>query len=78
MKTINIMLNSINDIKALINAANEQTFDIDLLSGRYVIDAKSIMGVFSLDLSKPIKAEIHASDEEAAVFLGKIKDYIVG
>lgn len=62
MKTFNIMLNSINDVKNFVNIVNKYDFDVDLTSGRYVVDAKSIMGIFSLDLSKPILVEIH-SDE---------------
>ncbi len=59
MKTFNIMLNSINDVKNFVNIVNKYDFDVDLTSGRYVVDAKSIMGIFSLDLSKPILVEIH-------------------
>lgn len=58
MKTFNIQLNSINDVKVFVNTVNKYSFDIDLTSGRYVVDAKSIMGIFSLDLAKPIKIEI--------------------
>ena len=67
MKTFNILLNSINDVKNLVNIVNKYDFDIDLTSGRYVVDAKSIMGIFSLDLSKPIKVEIHSEDADALV-----------
>lgn len=59
MNTFNIMLNSINDVKNFVNIVNKYDFDVDLTSGRYVVDAKSIMGIFSLDLSKPIKVDIH-------------------
>ena len=62
MKTFNILLSSINDIKAFVNIVNKYEFDVDLTSGRYVVDAKSIMGIFSLDLSKPIDLNIHAED----------------
>jgi len=62
MKSVNIMLKSINDVKDFVNIANKYDCDIDLTSGRYVVDAKSIMGIFSLDLSKPIKVEIHSND----------------
>lgn len=75
MKTLNILLSSINDIKAFVNIVNKYEFDVDLTSGRYVVDAKSIMGIFSLDLSKPIKVDIHA-DEEAQSFIDEIKAYI--
>ncbi len=75
MKTLNILLSSINDIKAFVNIVNKYEFDVDLTSGRYVVDAKSIMGIFSLDLSKPIKVDIHA-DDEAQGFINEIESYI--
>ena len=58
MKTVRISLNSIDKVKSFVNDLSK--FDVDLVSGRYVIDAKSIMGIFSLDLSKPIDLNIHA------------------
>ena len=76
MKTFSILLSSINDIKAFVNIVNKYEFDVDLTSGRYVVDAKSIMGIFSLDLSKPIKVDVHAADEEAQGFIDEIKGYI--
>ena len=54
MKTAKISLNSIDKVKAFVNEISKFDCDFDLVSGRYVIDAKSIMGIFSLDLSKPI------------------------
>ena len=54
MKTLKISLNSIDKVKAFVNEISKFDCDFDLVSGRYVIDAKSIMGIFSLDLSKPI------------------------
>lgn len=62
MKTFNVLLSSINDVKNFVNTVSKYDYDIDLTSGRYVVDAKSIMGIFSLDLSKPIKVEIHNDD----------------
>jgi len=67
MKTFNIMLSSINEVKNFVNAVSKYDYDVDLSSGRYVVDAKSIMGIFSLDLSKPIKAEIHSDDCQALI-----------
>ena len=54
MKTVQISLNSIDKVKSFVNTITKYDNDFDLVSGRYVIDAKSIMGIFSLDLSKPI------------------------
>ncbi len=76
MKTFNILLSSINDIKAFVNIVNKYEFDVDLTSGRYVVDAKSIMGIFSLDLSKTIKVDIHSESAEADKFIEEIKAYI--
>ncbi|MBS5660677.1 MAG: HPr family phosphocarrier protein [Clostridiales bacterium] len=75
MKTTTIMLNTINDVKLFVNTVAKYDFDVDLVSGRYAIDAKSIMGIFSLDLSKPIQLEAHSDDCEA--FFEEIKDFIV-
>ena len=60
MKTVQISLNSIDKVKSFVNEITKYDYDFDLVSGRYVIDAKSIMGIFSLDLSKPIDLAIHA------------------
>ena len=60
MKTVQISLNSIDKVKSFVNTITKYDNDFDLVSGRYVIDAKSIMGIFSLDLSKPIELDIHA------------------
>ena len=60
MKTVQISLNSIDKVKSFVNDITKFNNDFDLVSGRYVIDAKSIMGIFSLDLSKPINLNIHA------------------
>lgn len=62
MKTVQISLNSIDKVKSFVNDITKFNNDFDLVSGRYVIDAKSIMGIFSLDLSKSIDLNIHAED----------------
>ena len=62
MKTVQISLNSIDKVKSFVNDITKFDYDFDLVSGRYVIDAKSIMGIFSLDLSKPIDLNIHTED----------------
>ena len=62
MKTVKISLNSIDKVKSFVNEVSKFNTDFDLVSGRYVIDAKSIMGIFSLDLSKPIDLNIHDDD----------------
>ena len=75
MATFEMLLSSINDVKDFVNTVSRFDFDVDLVSGRYVVDAKSIMGIFSLDLSKPIKVEGHSDD--AAEFMSLIDKVIV-
>ena len=76
MKTVRISLNSIEKVKAFVNEISKYDCDFDLVSGRYVIDAKSIMGIFSLDLSKPIDLSIHAGDDIDQI-LEVLKPYII-
>ncbi|MCR5293830.1 MAG: HPr family phosphocarrier protein [Lachnospiraceae bacterium] len=77
MKTIRVSLNSIDKVKTFVNEIGKYDFDFDLVSGRYVIDAKSIMGIFSLDLSKPIDLNIHAEGEKLEEVLAALKPYEV-
>ena len=74
MKTFNMLLSSINDVKDFVNIVSKYDFDVDLTSGRYVVDAKSIMGIFSLDLSKPIKVEVHS--DECDKFVDELSKFI--
>ena len=76
MKTVQISLNSIDKVKSFVNDITKFDYDFGLVSGRYVIDAKSIMGIFSLDLSKPIDLNIHAEDNADDV-LAVIKPYMI-
>lgn len=76
MKTVRISLNSIDKVKSFVNDITRFDYDFDLVSGRYVIDAKSIMGIFSLDLSKPIDLNIHA-EEDIEEVLSVLKPYII-
>jgi len=74
MTTRYIQLNTINDVKEFVAIVNKCPFEVDLVSGRYAIDAKSIMGIFSLDLSKPIQMNIHAGNCEE--FLGEASRFL--
>ena len=76
MKTVKISLNSIDKVKSFVNDITKFDVDFDLVSGRYVIDAKSIMGIFSLDLSKPIDLNIH-SENNIDEILAKLDEFIV-
>ena len=62
MKTVQISLNSIDKVKAFVNDITKFENDFDLVSGRYVIDAKSIMGIFSLDHSRPMIVEAYGHE----------------
>ena len=75
MKTVKISLNSIDKVKSFVNDITKFDYDLDLVSGRYVIDAKSIMGIFSLDLSKPIDLNIHADDNVDEI-MAMLKPYL--
>ena len=74
MKTLQISLNSIDKVKSFVNDVTKFDCDFDLVSGRYVIDAKSIMGIFSLDLSKPITLNVHA-EEIAEEIMAVLENY---
>ena len=76
MKTVRVCLDSIEKVKGFVNDISRFNTDFDLISGRYVIDAKSIMGIFSLDLSKPIELTIHESDEIDEI-LKALQPYVV-
>ena len=76
MKTIQISLSSIDNVKSFVNDITKFDYDFDLVSGRYVIDAKSIMGIFSLDLSRPIDLNIHA-EENVDEVLETLKPYMI-
>ena len=77
MKTLKISLNSIDKVKAFVNEISKFDCDFDLVSGRYVIDAKSIMGIFSLDLSKPINLNVHAEGSSLDEVLKVLAPYII-
>ncbi len=77
MKTVSISLNSIDKVKSFVNEITKFDNDFDLVSGRYVIDAKSIMGIFSLDLSKPIELNIHTSEADSDAIMEVINKYLV-
>ena len=77
MKSVKISLNSIDKVKSFVNDIAKFDAEFDLVSGRYVIDAKSIMGIFSLDLSKPIALNIYADDKDIDEILNELSPYLV-
>ena len=76
MKTTLIQLDSVDKVRKFVNIVSVFDGEFDLGSDRYVVDAKSIMGIFSLDLNKPLRLDIH-DDSEYADVLHKLADFIV-
>ena len=76
MKTVTISLDTIDKVKSFVNDIARFDYDFDLVSGRYIIDAKSIMGIFSLDLREPIALNIHADDVHVKEVLETIQPYM--
>ena len=60
MKSVPIKLNFAEEVKTFVNTVNRYPYEVDLRAGRHVVDAKSILGIFSLDLSKPITLDIYS------------------
>ncbi|MGI6113470.1 MAG: HPr family phosphocarrier protein [Mahellales bacterium] len=80
MKSINIRLESAQNVKNFVEKVSNCTHEIDLKSGRHNVDAKSILGIFSLDLSKPVALSIHCEMDdckECFQLFQEIKEYIV-
>ena len=77
MKTLKISVEFIDKVKAFVNEISKFDCDFDLVSGRYVIDAKSIMGIFSLDLSKPINLNIHAGGSTLDSIMAIVQPYVI-
>lgn len=64
MRTCKILLNTVTDVKDFVNLVSGCTYEVGLVSGRYSVNAKSLMGVFSLDLSKPVTLCAHFDDTD--------------
>ncbi|MEA4831682.1 hypothetical protein SDC9_141321 [bioreactor metagenome] len=76
MKTLLIKLSTIEDVRNFVNAVTKCDAEIDLTSGRYIVDAKSIMGIFSLDLLNPITMKINGNGDYSRL-MADIKQFIV-
>lgn len=73
-----ILIGSIEKGKELSKIANKFEQDIDIVTGRYIIDAKSILGIFSLNLWSPVTIILHSNDEAIIKsFVAELKDFIV-
>lgn len=77
MIKVRVKIEKSDDLARLNQAATEVPFDIDLVSGWYIVDAKSMIGIFSLDLTTPIRVDIHTDRRDAELFLDKIRSMIV-
>ena len=75
MKQVNIKLSLAENVKTFVNMVNRYPYDMDLRSGRHVVDAKSILGIFSLDLSKPITLEVYS--DECDDLITDLKPFLV-
>ncbi len=73
-----VKLKELEDIKAFVTATTLAPFDVDLRSDRFVVDAKSILGIFSLNLAHPITMNIHSvENEDTQKYLASIEAYLV-
>ena len=75
MKSVQISLKMASSVKDFVNVVSKYPYEIDLRSGRFLIDAKSLLGIFSLDLSKPVTMEVH--DDNCEDLLNDLKEFIV-
>jgi phosphotransferase system HPr-like phosphotransfer protein len=76
MKSVKIRLSTIADVRDFVNIVSQSDVDVDLASGRYLVDGKSIMGIFSLDLTKPVKLIFH-DDNKADELFARLNKYVV-
>lgn len=74
MKTEKLLLNNIDGVNRFVHKMAEKDFDVDLVSGKYLVNAKSMMGVLSLDLTQPVTVNAYTDDDK---FLEEIKEYII-
>ena len=75
MKSVTLKLSQAEEIKEFVNTVNRYAYEMDLRAGRHAVDAKSILGIFSLDLSKPISLEIYSDD--CADLMEDIKRFMI-
>lgn len=76
MVAFSVSLSSINDVKDFVDAAAHVKCEIDVLSGRYIVNAKSIMGLCSVDLSQPVRVEVHGTDEQGTAFRQAVARFV--
>lgn len=74
MITVKILIDSVEKVKEFTSVVNQEEVDCEIIEGIHIIDAKSIMGIFSIDLSKPLQLNIHSDNTEIQ---NKIKKFVV-
>ena len=77
MLSFPVNLQSIDDVKSFVAAATLAGCDIDVLAGRYLVDAKSIMGLFGLDLTQPVTVQVHGDPTVAIAFRQSVSHLVV-
>ena len=79
MFTRKIVINTVEKVQALVKAATESPFEVNIVDESFTVNAKSIMGLFSIDRSYPLTMSVNVDEvgDEAQIFLGKIGDLIV-
>ncbi len=71
-----VMLTSVADVKEFVDAACTYPYDVDVLTGRYVVNGKSIMGLFSIDLSRPVTVRLAQAGPEADALKALLAPYV--
>ena len=77
MEPFKVKLHTIEDVRHFVTESNAQMSDIDVISGRYIVDAKSLLGLFSLDLTKPVEILVHGTEADRERFVKAIRDLVV-
>lgn len=77
MRDMVILLNSIDKVKKFVSITTKFEAEMDLINGRYTIDGKSIMGIFSIDLSKPLVLRVYDGKEDVEEILSALSEYAV-
>lgn len=76
MKEISVKFNKITDVEKFVKIADKYEFDVILSQGKYKVSGKSLMGIFSLDISNPITVIVESNDKTATAFENEIQEYI--
>lgn len=77
MQSFKITLSSVSDVKQFVDAATRFPCDVDVVSGRYTVNGKSIMGLFSVDLAEPVRVDVQGPDSAAAAFREEVKEFVL-